>query len=306
MPTIKMKVNGQWVYVDNGVNSQLTEALEEINDQLEAFALEEDTNLLQGGTYLGSGTDLWSITQVGNYYCHDSSAVMNMTHCPTTYAFSLRVTSGTGEKIAQEQTYKYLRYELKPFDVNNAYVYYADAKSTNGGASWTWSEWKKITEIEEADLNFATIEIGSTQPSDEIVPNNADTLNGFSLFDIMLKLYPVGAIYMSTISTSPATLFGGTWERIKDTFLLSAGDSYSAGSIGGEATHTLTINEMPSHKHSFHGLSGTVASGSNFSRPVNAESYTTDQAYQTSTRGGDQPHNNMPPYLTVYTWKRTA
>ena len=156
MPTIKMKVNGQWVYVDNGVNSQLTEALEEINDQLEAFALEEDTNLLQGGTYLGSGTDLWNITTVGNYYCNDSVAAMSMSHCPTAYGFSLKVTSGTGEKIIQGQNYQYLRYELKPFDANSAYVYYADAKTTNGGTSWTWSEWKKITD-------FTSVEIGSAQ-----------------------------------------------------------------------------------------------------------------------------------------------
>lgn len=64
------------------------------------------------------------------------------------------------------------------------------------------------------------------------------------------KIYPIGAIYMSINSTDPGTLFGGTWERIKDTFLLSAGDTYSAGATGGEATHTLTVDEMPSHTHS--------------------------------------------------------
>ena len=68
--------------------------------------------------------------------------------------------------------------------------------------------------------------------------------------------YPVGSIYTSTKSTSPATLFGGTWVQIKDTFLLTAGDSYSAGSQGGSATHThttsghtLTVAETPAHTH---------------------------------------------------------
>ena len=68
--------------------------------------------------------------------------------------------------------------------------------------------------------------------------------------------YPVGSIYTSTKSTSPATLFGGTWVQIKDTFLLTAGDSYSAGSSGGSATHThttsghtLTVAETPVHTH---------------------------------------------------------
>lgn len=68
--------------------------------------------------------------------------------------------------------------------------------------------------------------------------------------------YPVGSIYTSTKSTSPATLFGGTWVQIKDTFLLTAGDNYSAGSQGGSATHThttgshtLTVAETPAHTH---------------------------------------------------------
>lgn len=68
--------------------------------------------------------------------------------------------------------------------------------------------------------------------------------------------YPVGSIYTSTKSTSPATLFGGTWVQIKDTFLLTAGDNYSAGSKGGSATHThttgshtLTVAETPAHTH---------------------------------------------------------
>ena len=59
-------------------------------------------------------------------------------------------------------------------------------------------------------------------------------------------VYPVGSIYMSVNSTSPATLFGGTWTQIQDTFLLAAGSTYAAGATGGEATHTLTENEMPS------------------------------------------------------------
>jgi len=65
-------------------------------------------------------------------------------------------------------------------------------------------------------------------------------------------IYPVGSIYMSVNSTSPATLFGGTWERIQDRFLLAAGSSYSAGGTGGSADATL-----PSHTHTFTGSSVT-------------------------------------------------
>lgn len=72
--------------------------------------------------------------------------------------------------------------------------------------------------------------------------------NGKRLVDV---IYPVGSVYISANNTSPATLFGGTWKQIKDTFLLSAGDIYKAGSTGGEANHTLTTNEMALHNHDF-------------------------------------------------------
>lgn len=74
------------------------------------------------------------------------------------------------------------------------------------------------------------------------------------------RVYPVGSIYMSTSDDDPSTLFSGTtWERIQDKFLLCSGESYSAGTTGGEATHKLTVAEMPSHTHTF---TGTAASHS--------------------------------------------
>lgn len=63
-------------------------------------------------------------------------------------------------------------------------------------------------------------------------------------------IYPIGAIYLSTVSTPPSTLFGGTWSQIQNMFLLAAGTSYAAGTTGGSATHTLTTAELPSHTHS--------------------------------------------------------
>ena len=62
-------------------------------------------------------------------------------------------------------------------------------------------------------------------------------------------IYPIGSIYETTSSVSPSELFGGTWNLIDDVFLLGAGNSYSVKTTGGEANHTLTINEMPSHSH---------------------------------------------------------
>lgn len=123
------------------------------------------------------------------------------------------------------------------------------------------------------------------------------------------EVYPVGSIYMSVSAISPATLFGGTWEQLKDTFLLGAGDTYTAGDTGGEAEHTLTTEEMPSHTHGFAVHYATSTTGSSYPRynVGSANPYGgTAGVIQTNSKGGGEAHNNMPPYLTVYMWKRTA
>ena len=126
-----------------------------------------------------------------------------------------------------------------------------------------------------------------------------------------LAAYPVGAIYISTVSTSPASLFGGTWERLKDRFLLGAGDTYSAGSSGGEAAHALTVNEMPPHQHPVYADENfcAVSTGNNNlwkQALVNASSSAIVDDMRIGSSGGGWAHNNMPPYLAVYMWKRVA
>ena len=172
-------------------------------------------------------------------------------------------------------------------------------------------------------------------------------------------IYPVGSIYMSVSNTDPGTLFGGTWQRIQDTFLLAAGSSYSAGTTGGEASHKLTEDEtaVRAHTHGFtqptisrhrHAISGdhtynvTSSSAQAFStgnykigssgttyngfirntgsNVLVRDSNNTQYEQPTATGGavgaraygsndGEsqvEAHNNMPPYLAVYVWKRTA
>ena len=119
-------------------------------------------------------------------------------------------------------------------------------------------------------------------------------------------MYPVGSIYMSVNDTNPATLFGGTWEQLEDRFLLGAGTTYTAGDTGGEAEHTLTIDEMPSHNHPY-AYNGQLSNTG--TQSVRLVAYDRQNAYTGTPdgyRGGDQPHNNMPPYIVVYMWKRTA
>ena len=117
---------------------------------------------------------------------------------------------------------------------------------------------------------------------------------------------PVGCLYMSFESTSPATLFGGSWTQLKDRFLLSVGDTYkSAGLTGGEADHTLTVAEMPSHSHQQYVTAGT---GTEAQRSDYNEDGTFSRYPQcsTSSTGGGGSHNNMPPYITVYVWRRIS
>lgn len=134
----------------------------------------------------------------------------------------------------------------------------------------------------------------------------------------LAQLYPIGSIYLSVKDTNPGTFIGGTWERIKDRFLLGAGDSYVAGSTGGEAKHKLSVEEMPSHNHNI--LKGTGYSENEFTPGMSKANYKSDKAYADTTKNDDKyywqahtewagnsvPHNNMPPYIAVYMWVRTA
>lgn len=138
---------------------------------------------------------------------------------------------------------------------------------------------------------------------------------GISNGATVLDMYPVGSIYQTTSSTfNPQTAWGGTWERIKDRFLLAAGTAYAGGSTGGEATHKLTAQEMPSHTHTMYvNNDGSASSwsptfGDYLIKPDGVT--TSKKNYQAKLAqngaGLDQAHNNMPPYLAVYIWKRTA
>jgi len=194
------------------------------------------------------------------------------------------------------------------------------------------------------------------------------------LQDTASKLYPVGSVYISFSSTSPASLFGGTWTRLKDRFLLANGDTYPADSTGGSATKTISTSNMPSHTHTVSssgnhthsssvvsvstvgnhthgagtlnltgqfeggkdGQTGVFSKASNFGRGLDdsyngsivqftasghwsgatagAGSHTHtvsiassgSHTHTTNSVGGGTPLNILPPYMTVYMWRRTA
>lgn len=157
-----------------------------------------------------------------------------------------------------------------------------------------------------------------TLPTTEETPGEAPTINagtfgGMTVSQFVEMIYPVGSIYISANATSPETLFGGTWESIGGRFLLGADSAYSAGSTGGEAAHKLTTSEMPSHTHDMPNPDWTNSqyaitwpAWSSLYKATQQSTTITCAPGSTQNRGDSQPHNNMPPYLAVYMWQRTA
>ena len=158
--------------------------------------------------------------------------------------------------------------------------------------------------------------LDDNQTLQEWIDSQSDS-SGIDILDV----YPVGSIYMNdTSSTSPTTLFGGTWTRIYSEFLFGVPPSFSpdypdyqVGTSGGEMTHVLTTEEMPIHDHNpiwntteytildirmIHVDNEEISTTGTGPRLIHRSSSSSKKA------GGGRAHNNMPPYYCVYMWKR--
>tara|TARA_R110000751_G_scaffold205798_2_gene309958 strand:+ start:12735 stop:13469 length:735 start_codon:yes stop_codon:yes gene_type:complete len=126
----------------------------------------------------------------------------------------------------------------------------------------------------------------------------------FTKANINGHTYPVGSIYTAVVSTNPATLLGvGTWVAFGEgRVLISADGTYPVESTGGASTHTLTVEELPSHSHTtaIRDTTQGVGGGSGAGTPGTLTTRTS------SAVGGGTAHNIMQPYISVYMWKRTA
>lgn len=132
-----------------------------------------------------------------------------------------------------------------------------------------------------------------------------------------LESMPVGYVWVSFSATNPETIVGGTWSLIEQgRMLLAAGSSYPVESTGGEAAHTLTIDEMPAHGHDSYdytagfmahkyAMSGTWVEGQILATKSSGEGVVWTHQNPPKTGGGGS-HNNMPPYIAVYMFRRTA
>lgn len=204
-----------------------------------------------------------------------------------------------------------------------------DARSNARTLDWNGNEWVAGNYY---DVNGKLAHKPLTEDQ-YMALSQAEQLDGTEYFvrdrvplQICDYIYPIGAIYMSVTNVSPAILFGGTWERIEDKFLLAAGQTYNVGSSGGEAEHILTTDEIPAHTHGNKSLTGTMnplawAGSASESGIVSGRQNHTDRVGNSGSNWGDRiytinashehnsvglgyAHNNMPPYLVVNVWMR--
>lgn len=215
----------------------------------------------------------------------------------------------------ENNAYDYLTYAHIVDDLNNSAS--DKALSANQGKMLKSS-------IEACNDSINTLESNLTNAIADV---RTDTEN-FIINDLINIIYPIGSIYMSVNNVSPASFLGGTWEAIKDKFLLSAGSSYNAGSTGGAATHTHNYGlqyggyyrsvSMESNanagiltydtNNNVSLVSGGVSQGT-LEGPINNVVTTTHKNVSMThyrQTANTSYTNNMPPYLTVYMWKRVS
>lgn len=182
-----------------------------------------------------------------------------------------------------------------------------------------------------ADLSAKDTELTATDASlaAQIADLSAKIKALSSSSELLLAAHPVGSLYWSSVSTDPSELFGGTWERIKDRFILAAGDDYAAGATGGEASHAITKAELPAVSPQIAvatagylpkgatlgainraGTTKTIGSGTFTDRQVGTAYSEGTPEYEEATTiaplGDGEAMPIMPPYETYYCWRRTA
>lgn len=138
--------------------------------------------------------------------------------------------------------------------------------------------------------------------------------------NLLQIIYPIGSYYISASATSPASIMGGTWSQISGgRFLCAAGNDYQAGSTGGSASVALSVDQLPAHWHEVQENSSSdgtwkqlgmwftnVGAGTGWAIPVGGGYTVPSPRVATDTIGENLSHENRPPYIVAYIWRRTA
>ena len=181
-----------------------------------------------------------------------------------------------------------------------------------------------ISRIENMMLDAADIQSYATAAAQSASAAQASAAQAQAIaMDGARACFPVGTILMTTTNTNPSTYIGGTWTALENVFLFAASTGHPAGETGGAEEVTLTASQLPAHRHYTINMAKAEAGVSpDYQHTVARYDRETtsweDCHYQlngnsndanggrTSPTGSGEAHNNMPPYLAVYTWKRTA
>jgi hypothetical protein len=193
---------------------------------------------------------------------------------------------------------------------------------------------ENLTVNESMFINAPYVSANRIEGTSVNLPSENDFLVNETSFKSLLldAVYPIGSLYWSRNETDPSMLFGGTWKRIKNKFILAAGDegtTYAVGKTGGAATVTLKVSEMPGHNHTitvnnggahYHKVGIEEASKSTtggtwsvvrpYDKTVNTASWVSNSESEhthtasAANTGGGAAHENMPPYVAFYCWER--
>ena len=207
---------------------------------------------------------------------------------------------------------------LTGLDYKTAYTFQAyatDALSTVYSLEKTVKA-TPVFEWGEEDFTFhvpvsAERVTGLTEPEGDTDAANKQYVDD-AIKTVWEELYPVNTVLIRFDHVSPASLYGGTWTRLKDAFLWAADASGTIGETAGEMTHTLTVDEMPNHNHEgifYDGNDkwvGLNTGTAGYKLSWSASAGNGWQELDTGYAGGGGAHNNMPPYVNVSVWRRTA
>ena len=303
-----------------------------------SFSSYQSQRATSNGTVNDDGTYIKGLVSYGFASCSSKNSVTRKTEYRKSGAAdwtnaSVSFSSGTaftfgGGSISTETSYE-IRYTITDafsavsvIDVVSTAAVVMDFKSGGKGVA--------IGKVSETDNCFEVSEKWDVKVYGKLLNEYIKQAIG--------AIYPVGSIYMSVKNTNPSTYFGGTWEQLRDRFLLGAGDIYKNASTGGAATVTLKTTQIPSHSHAANFSSGKAASAGAHKHTLGADydgaggsvyatihkastgaqymtgttssngahTHTVTGTVSVGTAGGGESHSNMPPYLVVYMWKRTA
>lgn len=179
---------------------------------------------------------------------------------------------------------------LENDQINDNELYLTPSKGSSGHTELTQAQYDALPQAtkENGDVYFITD--GSPLPS-----------------SLVNMFYPIGSYYeTSDASFNPNIAWNGTWVLEAEGLVhIGAGANYTLGDTGGEATHTLTTTEMPSHNHSFKDWWDVNIGSGAYGAHVACYTGNTS-AGATNNAGGGGAHNNMQPYIVVNRWHRTA